>query len=83
VGYLIADVLELDIGAPGTKADDLLPNQTFDRAEVTRVLAEGLACGALIKASDYDSGDRKQRPFIRVGTPVSDAPEAATEGGPE
>ena len=83
VGYLIADVLELDIGSPGTKADDLLPNQSFDRTEVTRVLAEGVACGALIKVSEYDPGDRKQRPFIRVGTPVPDAPDAETEGGPE
>lgn len=86
VGYLVADVRGLDIGAPKTPANKRTPDQARDHAHVCALIRGWIADGGLVERVEEDPADRKKRPFIRVGLPailVPDASESPTDGEEE
>jgi hypothetical protein len=70
VGYLVADALRLDIGLPKTVAKDRTQEQNLNHARVRALIKGWIADGSLIEKEEYDPADRKDHPFIRVGTPA-------------
>lgn len=66
VGYLIAQVLGLDIGLHGTKSAHRTPEQVFSRNEVAGIIAAGLKSGWLRQTEEKGS-DRKLHACISAG----------------
>jgi hypothetical protein len=81
VGYRLAAALGLDVGTPGTPADQLLPEQTMDRATIRALIAGGLRDGWIDRVDEYVPGNKRRAPVYAAGkAPPEPADETDAEG---
>lgn len=67
VGYLVADVMYVDIGNPGDRKTDRTPDQNTGRAQVRQWIASWLADGSLVRERVTRTRDGRPTPVISVG----------------
>lgn len=70
VGYLVAETLGRDAGAPGGRKEDRTPEQAADFARVKGMVTDWLRSGGLRRQEAYDPNSRKNYPAIVVGNPA-------------
>lgn len=71
IGYLVAEVLDLDIGAPGSTKANRAKEQNADRAKVSGVIDAWLRNRVLRPEQAHSERDGRDYPAIVVGEPVS------------
>lgn len=72
VGYVVADVLGLDVGKPGSARADRDSAQNRDRVRVTTMIKEWLRSKALRRDNFYDGRNGREVKVIVVGEPAVD-----------
>ena len=72
VGFVVAEVLELDLGR-GLKKAERTSAQNQARAKVRRLLSEWIKSGALAVESQHDGRTGRDVEVINVGDPVTEA----------
>lgn len=79
-GYLVAEVLGLDVGAHGSKKEERSPEQNRARGEIKGLVARWVKAGGLIEVTEPNPDGRKGGtvPVIRTGQPADCIPD---EGG--
>jgi len=70
VGWMVASVMELDVGGPDLPKEDRSPEQIAALARVRNTVAGWIACGGLVVREDMDPQSRKSRRFVFAGTPA-------------
>jgi len=72
IGYLIARIVGLDVGAPGTLKDDLTPAQQVARGKVSDMIDGWIKDGGLVRKPHKFPGTKGAKPHdaIFVGTPA-------------
>jgi hypothetical protein len=67
VGYLVADVLSRDVGAPGTRAKDRTPEQARAFRAVADMLDGWFADGGLCRGTERDPASGRDVDVVRAG----------------
>lgn len=70
VGYIVANVLGLDLGQPGTKAKGRTPEQARNFRAVTDMVAGWMDDGGLVQRTERDPASGRQVEVIEAGTPA-------------
>jgi AAA domain/Primase C terminal 2 (PriCT-2) len=70
IGYLVANVLRLNIGAYGTKAQDRTPEQAANRVRIQSMVAGWIRDAALEEKTEHDPKTRKDVKIVAMGTPA-------------
>jgi hypothetical protein len=74
-GYVVAEVLGLDIGEPGSSKSDRTADQNRDRKRVTDLISTWLRSKALKKETVHSTRRGTDFPAIIVGAPAVDMPD--------
>ncbi|RKF22728.1 hypothetical protein D6851_05895 [Altericroceibacterium spongiae] len=70
LGYLVAEALGLDIGAPGSTKADRDAQQNMARGRVTSLIRTWTANKALERITSHSSRDGREYPAFKVGKPA-------------
>lgn len=79
VGYLVADALGIDLGAPASRAADRTGDQQVARVRVKAMLSAWIADGSLRLTAWHDAKAGKQFQVVAVGEVALPFDEAADE----